>query len=168
VNSWPHATGPNDAGRFVDVRRGIASDFLLDTLPSELLVQVLLEVDLPSLSRLMRASRSAYRLIHTIMDTISLEHIQHGDLRWIVPVNTVPGETCRALESIRTWNPDFAGSTIEEWLQYTDFPWFAFVKLCLSVDMDSMRNRERLWRICEQIRPWFDEVLGRDAPSWCV
>lgn len=129
---------------------------MFDTLPTELLEKIFLLVDLPSLASLMQASKSSYNLLHSIIDDITLQHTQSGgDLYWILPVDSVPKETERALGVVRTWK-SFEGSTVSEWLQCAGFPWFAFVRQCFV--SDSMRNRRRMWDVSEQLRRLLEAV----------
>jgi hypothetical protein len=146
------------------------SDTIFNKLPTELLEEILFLVDLPTAGSLMKASKSTYRLVQSLMDTVSLHQILHGSLRWILPVDAVSGENSRAVQSLRTWKPNHEGpgETIEEWLKLKDFPWCAFVRQCFGLEEDSMRNRRRMWSIVEQIRPCFDKVPVRSGTEQAV
>ena len=95
-----------------------------------------------------------FSLISTV---IRLEIIgPSGSWRWLLPVNSLHGESERALEAIVTWVNDVAEEhrDARSALISPNFPHLRFLRACL--DSDSMRNRARLFRISQQYeRLWF-------------
>ncbi|KAJ7166297.1 hypothetical protein C8R43DRAFT_1103937 [Mycena crocata] len=112
----------------------------------------------------------------TRRDTWCHVHDPDAILRWVLPVAAVEGEVERAERAPRWWwwsanptrelHPNTKGGYITEGpvsaLASKDFPFSQFLPACL--ESDSMRNRQRLWRVAQQYRALW-ETVGFDT-AW--
>jgi hypothetical protein len=86
--------------------------------------------------------------------------ITSGHLRWILPVDAMPGEVDRAHETFSQWTSVYSAqneTAVEESSSHPEcnspcllphFPRLAFVHACFH--SDSMMNRKRIWGIVKQ------------------
>ncbi|KDR71955.1 hypothetical protein GALMADRAFT_253241, partial [Galerina marginata CBS 339.88] len=130
-------------------------------IPTELLLDIFRQIPIRSLLSLSSASRSLRTLITEpgfLNQTIKAA-VLSGSEFWILPVAAIAGEQeqarNRALEWLATVSPDHDVPITESPFHSPSFPYLAFVHACYC--SDSMRNRQRLWKIVKQF-----DFLWRD------
>ncbi|KAJ7166302.1 hypothetical protein C8R43DRAFT_945884 [Mycena crocata] len=161
----------------IDPPSGTAT--LLHTLPPEILLEILRRLALPALLSLLLLSRGISTLIAPLLDETLWHHVHDPDavFRWVLPVAAVEGEVERAERVARGWwwsanprrelRPNTKGGYITEGsveaekgpvsaLSSKDFPFSQFLPACL--ESDSMRNRQRLWRVAQQYGALWETV----------
>jgi len=129
-------------------------------LPTELLLEIFSQLPAPSLLALSAASRGLRALITEphFLNQVFKAAVLGGSAFWILPVRTIVGEEKRAEEIGMEWLANVRGvnsTVIEGWRSvfYSEsFPYVTFVHACY--ESDSMRNRERFWKIVKQ----FDDI----------
>ncbi|KAF7305271.1 F-box domain-containing protein [Mycena chlorophos] len=113
------------------------AESILHSLPPEVLLQILALVPHGGLWRLMTTSRRILIHLLTLLDEVLWYHVHHGDLRWLLPVSSVPGEVQRAAQAL-------GGQSMAS----REFPFSTYLPVCLA--SDSMKNRRRMWNIAQQ------------------
>ncbi|KAF7305341.1 hypothetical protein HMN09_00786000 [Mycena chlorophos] len=134
----------------------LATTSVFDKLPTELLLQILISIPRGDLLKMMVLSRGVFLLLSQLLDEVLWHHVHYGDLHWLLPVPSVPGEVERAAGII-------AGSTDRTRMDSREFPFAAYLPLCSA--SDSMRNRARLWNIAQQFRIQLEIAIGLDAST---
>nr|GAT57179.1 predicted protein [Mycena chlorophos] len=130
----------------------LATTSVFDKLPTELLLQILISIPRGDLLKMMVLSRGVFLLLSQLLDEVLWHHVHYGDLHWLLPVPSVPGDVERAAGII-------AGSTDRTRMDSREFPFAAYLPLCSA--SDSMRNRARLWNIAQQFRIQLEIAIGR-------
>src|ERR1700683_3150063 len=162
VPSWPFHPGPNlgpDSTPTVYPSTCVSGAF--HPLPTEIMQHILQNVPLQSILALSSASRSLQNLPPDppYLKQVLKQAIIGGSLRWILPVETLPGEVQSALNAFSTWSDKSSPVVLEgiascklesilQLLALPSFPHFQFTRACF--DSDSMMNRKRLWGIVKQ------------------
>jgi len=142
-------------------------------LPTELLLIITSHVPISTLLGLSATSKSLRSLITqpSFLNQASKAAVLTGSAFWILPVTTISGEEARAQRAGMEWLA-LENSDLEKFkkspFHAPRFPYFAFVHSCY--ESDSMRNRERFWKIVKQLdKLWRDyRLLPQDyAGLWC-
>jgi hypothetical protein len=133
---------------------------MFDVLPVELLLVILGYMSFSSYLSVSATCKSLRSLLTApdFVDTIIKTAIASGSLRWISPVDAMPGEVNRANEIFSQWRfvystkkakePNEPILNVSNPLLSMDFPRLAFVHACFQ--SDSMKNRKRIWSIVKQ------------------
>ena len=125
-------------------------------LPTELLLEIFSQIPISSVLSLSAASTSLRTLITgtDLLNQVMRTAVFKGPAFWILPVKTIPEEEELAeaialewLHSVTEKKSALAGGC-KSAFQSGSFPYAAFVHACY--ESDSMRNRERFWRIVKQ------------------
>ncbi|KAJ7872956.1 hypothetical protein B0H13DRAFT_2669335 [Mycena leptocephala] len=156
---WPWPTpSPASTPSRLQIEAGIPTVF--NTLPPEILIQILPLLPLPDLLALQLLSRSVAGLVSSLLDETLWQHVHYADFRWVLPVAESKGEVRRANRAAMKWCSKSAGPRAHRAksalrrlacvLDSKDFPFSNFLREC--VKSDSMRNRERLWKISQQYK----------------
>jgi hypothetical protein len=93
-------------------------------------------------SSLLQLSRGLSELVNLPFDETLWEYVNHGDLRWILPVQGIKGEVDRTNEAIK------GPTALPSVLHSREFPFARFISDC--VRSGSRKNRRRLWKIFKQ------------------
>jgi len=134
----------------------------IEACPLEVLTTILVYLPLSSIFSLSSACKSLHRTISTpsslnyVIRESVLSSSTSTSLRWILPVDAIPGEVSRAYKIAKKWLSESAyernGADIDNPFAHPSFPWIAFMKSCAQ--SWSMLNRKRLWGIAKQ----YDEL----------
>ncbi|KAJ7870741.1 hypothetical protein B0H14DRAFT_236296 [Mycena olivaceomarginata] len=162
---WPTPSSASDASR-IQLEPGTPTVF--NTLPPEVLLEILPLLFLPDLLSLQLLSRGVAALVSPLLDETLWHHVHSAEFRWILPVAAVAGEVQRANRAAMKWCSKSAGARARQArsaparlacvLDSKDFPFSHFLRECLK--SDSMRNRERLWKISQQYITLWETTLG--------
>ena len=170
--SWPSLLSPNLAlDHSLAVFLSARASGTFHRLPTEIMQHILQDVPLQSILALSSASRSLRNLITNppYLKHIIMQAITYGSLRWILPVETMPGEVESALNAFSTWVDKSSPTVLKaivspkpkstlQLISMPSFPHLQFIRACF--DLDSMRNRKRLWDIVKQFDGfWWDYQL---------
>ena len=160
ASSWPSPTVTSSPPKFTRFPTSPLRD-PFNALPTELLLIILSQLPIPALFTLSATSRNLRTLITepAFLNQVIKGSVLEGSGFWILPVTTVAGEEdrarCTGMEWFATVSADNSALVVESPFHSALFPYFSFVHACY--ESDSMRNRERLWKIVKQ----FDD-LWRD------
>ncbi|KAJ6616855.1 hypothetical protein B0H10DRAFT_2035979 [Mycena sp. CBHHK59/15] len=151
---WP-AEPWTSSQYIIELRIETATRSIFHAFPVEVLVQILPLLSLPDLLSVLLLSRGVSGLVSPLLDETLWYNVHHGDLRWILPVARVNGEVDRANKAAMGWysNPAKLTSVFDS----RDFPFSRFISECLRTN--SMRNRQRLWKIYKQYKKMW-ETMG--------
>ncbi|KAH7928587.1 hypothetical protein BV22DRAFT_1058536 [Leucogyrophana mollusca] len=135
---------------------------LFARLSSEELLMICCQCTVSSYLALAATSKSFHMRLTApeFLDLTMKEMIARGSLRWIMPVESMPGEVERAVDAAKAWlsfdsEPDVGDTSV---FSASAFPAFKFVYACFQ--SDSMRNRQRIWGQAKQY-----ELLWKDFRS---
>ncbi|KAJ7059620.1 hypothetical protein C8F01DRAFT_1254532 [Mycena amicta] len=160
--SWP--TPPTSTTRpRVQINPGTSS--VLHTSPPEVLIQILALLPLSDLLSLLLLSHGVASLVSPLLDEALWHHVHLGNLYWMLPVAGVKGEVQRASRAAMKWcnSPRSKSAATSQArkttsvLESKDFPFSAFLPACFAAD--SMRNRERLWKISQQFKVLWETTV---------
>ncbi|KAJ6563148.1 hypothetical protein DFH09DRAFT_1082634 [Mycena vulgaris] len=140
---WPAKPTAFDARQ---MRLEAAASTVFHTLPAEVLLHILPLLHLPDLLSILLTSHGHLGLVDPLLDEVLWHHVHHADLRWLLPVASVPGEVDRANQATMEWYPAAKQnqSTLTCVLDSRDFPFSQFLSEYFK--SNSMRNRKRLWQ----------------------
>ncbi|KAJ7884498.1 hypothetical protein B0H13DRAFT_1889911 [Mycena leptocephala] len=121
-DNWPSKPSTSSAPTIqLQIQSALPTGF--HALPTEIVLQILPLVSVADLLALMLVSRGMLALVLPLLNETLWYHVHNGDLRWILPMNSVKRE---------------------------QFPFAQFIAEWLR--SHSMRNRHRLWKIYKQYR----------------
>jgi hypothetical protein len=103
------------------------------------LVQISQLVSVSNPSSLLQLSCGVWGLVDPPLDKTLWDHVNHGDLRWILTVQGIKGEADRANEAIK------GPTALPSVLHSREFPFVRFISGC--VRSGSRQNRRVLWKI---------------------
>ncbi|KAJ7846120.1 hypothetical protein B0H13DRAFT_1907967 [Mycena leptocephala] len=127
------------SGDNIDAVNDVLEDSLAE---SEVLVQISQLVSVSNPSSLLQLSCGVWGLVDPPLDKTLWDHVNHGDLRWILTVQGIQGEVDRANEAIK------GPTALPSVLHSREFPFARFISDC--VRSGSRKNRRRLWKIFKQ------------------
>ncbi|KAK6978179.1 F-box domain-containing protein [Favolaschia claudopus] len=150
---WP---SPPAQPHLIPIPISSGSETIFHTLPPEIVLQIIPLLDLHDLISVQLVSHSVRAIISPLLDTTLWHHVHFGSLRWILPIHEVEGEVERANLAATKWSSStlpssFENHALEPVFNSKGFPFLSFIRECLQ-NSDSMRNRQRLWRISQQFR----------------
>ncbi|KAJ7889974.1 hypothetical protein B0H13DRAFT_2341301 [Mycena leptocephala] len=160
-DNWPSKPSTSSVSTIhLQVQPALPTGF--HALPTEIVLQILPLVSVADLLALMLVSHGMFTLVLPLLDETLWHHVHNGDLRWILPVNSVKREVNRANTAAKGWVSVPSGLASESIFDSKQFPFAPFIGECLK--SRSMRNRRRVWKIYKQYRElWqgMDERLER-------